>query len=174
MLEDLGGSEASGADRGFLDAAEVPPRWTPEHVGRRLVEAMATLGRLPRPRGPRAPGNHWPAHRLEWADTLAQAELPEAERRERAGARLSELALRPSGRAIDRMDQALDWLRELRGRDAELALVATLWAHRLACGRSLRRLCRERGWAPQTFYKRRARALETLASALTARGTAVS
>ena len=174
MLENLGEQEDAEADNGFLDAGEVPPCWTPEHVGHRLVEAMATLDRLPRPRGPRAPGNHWPAHRLEWADTLAQAELPEAERRERAGARLSELALRPSGRAIDRMDQALDWLRELRGREAELALLATLWAHRTARGRSLRRLCRERGWVPQTFYKRRARALESVAVALTRSGTAVT
>ena len=153
--------------------APLPPAWTPEHVGRRLVEAMRTLDRLPRPKGPRPPGNHWPRHRLEWADQLAQAELPEAERRERAGARLSELALRPSGVALDYMDRALDWLRALRALDPDLALIATLWAHRLARGRSLRRLCRERGWTPQTFHNRRARALATIAAALTTRGEPV-
>ncbi len=150
-----------------------PPTWTPEHVGRRLVEAMRTLDRLPRPKGPRAPGNHWPKHRLEWEDQLAQAELPEPERRERAGSRLSELALRPDGAAIDRMDRALEWLRLLRAVDPELALVATLWAHRLAKGRSLRALCRERGWTPQTFHNRKNRALKLVAAALETRGEPV-
>ena len=162
------------SDTGLADDAPPPSTWTPEHVGRRLVEAMSTLDRLPRPRGPRAPGNHWPRHRMEWADQLAQAELPEAERRERAGARLSELASRPSGHAIDRMDRVLEWLRALRAQDAELAMIATLWAHRLARGRSLRRLCRERGWTPQTFYARRARALAAIASALARQGEPVS
>ncbi len=163
------------SDAPDLDAATVlPSTWTPEHVGRRLVDAMRTLDRLPRPRGPRAPGNHWPQHRLEWADELAQAELPEAERRERAGARLGELALRPSGLDIDRMDRALDWLRLLRADNPELALIATLWAHRVARGRSLRALCRERGWTPQTFHARKTRALRAIAAALETRREPVS
>lgn len=152
----------------------IPASWTPEHVGRRLVDAMRTLDRLPRPRGPRAPGNHWPQHRLEWADQLAQSELPETERRERAGARLNEIALRPSGAAIDRMDRSLEWLRDLRPQAPELALVATLWAHRLASGRSLRALCRERGWTPQTFHNRKTRALHAIVAALVANGEPVS
>lgn len=150
----------------------LPPAWTAEHVGQRLVDAMRTLDRLPRVKGPRAAGNHWMPTQLEWADRLAQAELPEAERREREERRNS-LALRPSGAAIDRMDRALDWLRELRDRDPGLALVTSLWALRAARGRSLRGLCRERGWAPGTFYKLRARALDHLAAALNGRGAAV-
>jgi hypothetical protein len=59
---------------------EIPPRWEPEHVGRRLVKAFVTLDRLPRLRGPREPGGHWPQHAVEWADRLAQAELSDAER----------------------------------------------------------------------------------------------
>ena len=157
----------------FENDAAPPATWTAEHVGLRLVEAMRTLDRLPRPRGPRAPGNHWPQHRLEWADRLAQAELPEAERRERAGAQLCEIALRPSGAAIDRMDHALEWLRALRALEPELAITVTLWAHRLARGRSMRRLCRERGWTPQAFYKRRRLALEAIADALRRRGEPV-
>lgn len=169
MLEDLEHPQVADGD-----IAALPLHWTPEHVGRRLVEAMATLDRLPRPRGPRAPGNHWPQHRLEWADQLAQAELPEAERRERAGVRLCELALRPSGAAIDRMDHALEWLRRLRCDEPDLALIATLWAHRLARGRSLRALCRERGWTPQTFHARKGRALRAIAMALETRRETVS
>ena len=37
-----------------------PTRWEPEQVGRALVRAFATLDRLPRSRGPREPGGHWP------------------------------------------------------------------------------------------------------------------
>ena len=156
------------------DAAPLalPTCWTAEHVGHHLVAAMRTLDRLPRARGPRQAGNHWPQTRLEWADQLAQAELPQAERLERE-ARRNDLAQRPSGQEIDRMDRALDWLRELRDIDAGLALVTSLWALRTARQRSVRALCRERGWAPATLYKLRGRALDTLANALNARGTAV-
>ena len=150
----------------------LPAAWTPDHVARRLIDAMRTLDRLPRVRGPRHAGNHWPQHRLEWADQLAQAELPEAERREREAQRNS-LAQRPSGRDIDRMDIALEWLRELRGVDPGLALVTSLWALRTARRRSVRALCREKGWAPATLYKLRSRALDHLATALNGRGAAV-
>ena len=158
-----------------VDASDAPhpAAWTPDHVGQRLVEAMRTLDRLPRPKGPRAPGNHWPQHRLEWADKLAQAELPDAEKRERTASRLTELIRRPSGAEIDRMDRALDWLRDLREEAPDLALVATLWAWRLARRRSIRALCRERGWTPQTFHNRRARALAAIVAVLARRGEAV-
>ena len=150
----------------------VPMLWTADHVGRRLVDAMRTLDRLPKVKGPRQAGNHWVRHRIEWADKLAQAELPEAERRERDAQR-NGLALRPSGRDIDRMEIALDWLRELRDVDPGLALVTTLWAIRAARRRSVRALCREKSWAPGTFYKQRGRALDHLAAALNRRGVAV-
>ena len=161
-------------DTPALDAPpdDRPETWTPEHVGQRLVDAFRTLDRMPRPKGPRAPGNHWPRTRLEWADQLAHAELPEAERRERADLR-NALAMRPSGQEIDRMDRALDWLRDLRALDPGLALVTSLWALRTARRRSLRALCREKGWAPGTFYKLRARALDHLAATLNASGVPV-
>ena len=69
--------------------ARSPPRarpcrtWDAELVGKRLVQAFATLDRLPRLRGPREPGGHWPRTVTEWADQLAQAELAESERRAR-------------------------------------------------------------------------------------------
>ena len=149
----------------------LPPAWTPEHVGCRLVEAMRTLDRLPRVKGPRGAGNHWPDHRVEWADRLAQAELPQGERREREA--LRNACSRPSGAEIDRMDQALDWLRELRDLDPGVALVTSLWALRTARRRSVRALCREKGWAPATLYKLRGRALDHLAAALNRRGAPV-
>ncbi len=151
---------------------DVPTSWTAEHVGQRLVDAFRTLDRLPRTKGPREPGNHWPRHRVEWADQIAQAELPEVERRAREELR-NALSLRPSGHEIDRMDRALEWLRDLRALDPGLALVTSLWALRIARRRSLRALCREKGWAPATFYKLRARALDHLAATLNRSGVAV-
>lgn len=152
--------------------AALPLRWTPEHIGTRLVEAFRTMDRLPRAKGPRAAGNHWPLHRVEFADRVAEAEMPPAELRERERRR-NALAFRPSGEEIARMDRALDWLRQLRDQDADLALLVTLWAFRTARGRTIRVLCREQGWSPPTFYKRRDRALAMLASRLEGEGAAV-
>jgi hypothetical protein len=153
-------------------AAAVPALWTPDHVARRLVDAFRTLDRMPRPKGPRAAGNHWPAHRLEWADRVSQAELPEAERRAR-DARRNALACRPDGTEIARMDVALDWLRALRAHNGELAMVISFWALQAARRRSVRAICREFGWKPSTFYYQRNLALVFLAEALNKKGTAV-
>ena len=95
---------------------KIPPRWEAEHVGRRLVKAFVTLDRLPRLRGPREPGGHWPQHSVEWADRLARAELSDAERRTREAAQNFTI-LRPTGADIAQMEAAFDWLRELRGVD---------------------------------------------------------
>ncbi len=149
-----------------------PEVWTPDQVALHLVEAFRTLDRLPRVKGPRQAGNHWPQHRLEWADHLAQGELPADERRERAE-RQNMLSLRPDGAAIARMDVALEWLRDLRRIDSGLALVTSFWALRAARRRSVRALCREKGWVPATFYKLRGRALAHLAEELNRRGVAV-
>jgi hypothetical protein len=146
----------------------LPARWVPEHVGERLVKAFRTLDRLPRVRGPREPGGHWVRHAIEWADQLAQAELPEEERRERAE-RQNEALLRPTGAEIKQMDLVLEWLRDLRAADPGMALVTTLWAYRAARHRSIKALCKERQWTPHTFYRKRAKALEHLAALLNAR-----
>jgi hypothetical protein len=153
-------------------AVERPSSWTPDHVAVRLVDAFRTLDRLPRPRGPRAAGNHWPTYRLEWADRLAQAELPEAERKER-DKRRNALAFTPTGAEIARMDVVLDWLRLLREHDASLATIIALWALRAARRRSVRAICRELGMKPPTFYYQRRVALEHLTAALNAKGVAV-
>ena len=162
----------SAREDSFLGDAPVPAAWTPEHVARRLVDAFRILDRLPRVRGPRQPGGHWPRHSIEWADQLAQAQLPEAEKRERAEWR-NRMGPTPTGVEITQMEASLEWLRELRGRDSGLALVTSLWALRAARGRSVRALCRERSWAPHTFYRLRAKALDHLAASLEARGVAV-
>jgi hypothetical protein len=132
----------------------------------------ATLDRLPRARGPREPGGHWPQHSVEWADRLAQAELSEAEKRAREAAQNFTI-LRPTSIEIAEMEMAFDWLRTLRGVDSGMALVASLWALSAARRRSVRRLCAEKHWSPHTFYRKRAKALSFLADAVNARNAAV-
>lgn len=173
MDERMNGAKPEGF-AGFYasDAAQLPLRWEPEHVGERLVKAFRTLDRLPRVRGPREPGGHWVRHAIEWADQLAQAELPEAERQERAE-RQNERLLRPTGAEIKEMDVVLEWLRDLRDADSGMALVTSLWALRVARHRSVKALCKERHWAPHTFYRKRAKALEFLAASLNARHVSV-
>jgi hypothetical protein len=150
----------------------IPLRWEPEHVGRRLVKAFTTLDRLPRDRGPREPGGHWPKHAVEWVDRLAQAELSDAERGTREAARNFTI-IRPSSVELAEMEKALDWLRELRAVDSGMALVTSLWALRTARRKSVRRLCTERQWAPHTFYRKRAKALAYLADLLNSRNAPV-
>ena len=67
----------------FHGRETLPALWDADLVGKRLVQAFVTLDRLPRLRGPRKPGGHWPRTVTEWADQLAQAELEESERRTR-------------------------------------------------------------------------------------------
>jgi hypothetical protein len=172
MGSDMEHLDSFSGDDGLIDAIALPDRWTPEHVARRLVDAFKTLDRMPRVRGPRQPGDHWPRHRVEWADHLAQAELPESEKRERADWR-NRAGMKPTSLEITAMDASLEWLRDLRGVDSGMALVTSFWALRAARRRSVRALCREKGWAPHTFYRVRARALEHLAETLNARHVAV-
>ena len=81
--------------------------------------------------------------------------------------------IRPTAVEIQRMETAFEWLRELREVDSGMALVTTLWALRSARGRSIKKLCAEKQWAPHTFFRKRAKALETLAQILNARGVPV-
>ncbi|MGO9007591.1 MAG: hypothetical protein ACLQIQ_08710 [Beijerinckiaceae bacterium] len=150
----------------------VPLRWEPEYVGRKLVAAFVTLDRLPRVRGPRDPGRHWPEHAVEWADQLAHAELDDAERRAREFQQ-NRTILRPTSADIAGMDAAFDWLRELRRVDPGMALVTSLWALYSARHRSIRQLCIAKHWAPHTLYRKRAKALAHLAQWLKVRAVPV-
>lgn len=151
---------------------EIPTNWNADHVGKRLVKAFVTLDRLPKVRGPREPGGHWPLHATEWADQLARAELGAEEKRVR-DIDQNRSMLQPSSAEIAQMELAFDWLRELRAVDSGMALVASLWALCSARHRSVRRLCAKKQWAPYTFYRKRAKALEHLAQWLNDRNVSV-
>lgn len=156
----------------FVDRQTPPAHWDAEQVGRAIVKAFATLDRMPRSRGPREPGGHWPRHSVEWTDQLAQAEIEETERHTREAAS-NRTIHRPTSLEIAQMEAAFDWLRELRAIDTGMALVTTLWALRAARRRSIKTLCAEKKWAPHTFYRKRAKALSHLAVWLNARNVLV-
>lgn len=146
--------------------------WEPDSVGKRLVQAFVTLDRLPRLRGPREPGGHWPGTITGWADQVAQAELEQGERQARQ--QISNRAIiRPTAAEIAQMEAAFEWLRELRAVDAGMAVVTTLWALRTARRRSIKALCTEKQWPPHTFFRKKARALANIAQMLNARGVPV-
>jgi hypothetical protein len=126
--------------------------WEPDSVGKGLVQAFVTLDRLPRLRGPREPGGHWPGTITGWADQVAQAELEQSERQARQ--QISNRAIiRPTAAEIAQMEAAFEWLRELRAVDAGL--------------------CTEKQWPPHTFFRKKARALANIAQMLNARGVPV-
>jgi hypothetical protein len=81
--------------------------------------------------------------------------------------------IRPSAAEITHMETAFEWLGELRVEDSGMALVTTLWALRAARGRSIKKFCAEKQWAPHTFFRKRAKALASLAEALNACGVPV-
>ncbi len=146
--------------------------WDAALVGKKLIQAFATLDRLPRLRGPREPGGHWPSTLTEWADQLARAELEESERRARQEIS-NRVIIRPTAAEIAQMEAAFEWLRELRAIDTGMAIVTMLWALRSARRRSIKALCAEKNWPPHTFFRKRAKALASIAELLNDRGAPV-
>ena len=142
--------------------------WDSELVGQAIVQAFVTLDLLPKVQTPRGPGSNWPKTMVEWTDQLAQAELEASERRDRQQ-EANRTKLCPSALEISQMEVAFDWLRELRLEDTGMAMILTYWALRTSRGRSIRRLCVEKHWAPRTFWRKRAKALDCLVLKLNAR-----
>lgn len=108
----------------------IPAQWTPEHVGKRLIEAYEVLSRSGARVMPKQFGNGWPAMVHEFADMVdAQARL--LAEKEKAQAR----AARPTADELSRMDEALRWpMDHLDGRP--LAADALMfWTYAKATGR---------------------------------------
>jgi hypothetical protein len=82
----------------------VPPVWDGPHVGKRLVEALRILRRMPMNRGPRMFGNAWPGYMHEWEDLLAQQT-----RREEIERAQNRTRVLPSSIEITAMEAAIVW-----------------------------------------------------------------
>jgi len=144
--------------------------WDAERVGQAIVQAFVTLAMMPVAAGPRAPGGNWPTTMTEWGDQLG---IDPIERKMREEAANRGRRPQPSGEEIKHMEAAFEWLSELRREDPGMALVTGLWALRVSQGRSIKRLCADKLWAPRTFFRKREKALCIVAASLNARGVLV-
>ena len=82
----------------------IPPAWDGPHVGLRLVQAFATLARMP---GLMLPGYRaaWPEYAYEFRDLTARNEYD----RERDAAAQNRVRLMPAANDISRMEAAIMW-----------------------------------------------------------------
>lgn len=115
-----------------LGDGEVPKEWTPEHVGKRLIEAFEVLSRSGSRVGPGRVGNGWPAMVHEFADMVdAQARLLAEKEKQQAR------AARPTSDEVSRMNEALAWpMHHLEGQPLA-ADALMLWAYARATGRDM-------------------------------------
>jgi hypothetical protein len=151
--------------QGSLEADIIPECWTPEHVSKRLIEAAMNTLRLPKPRGPRDPGNHWPEIQHDWEDRLAWATLPMDEQRQRDREK-NRTIVKLSSQDLTRMDACYEWLRVVGGHHHGWFITLLKWSVARARGQSDTELCDRNGWAYSTFYVRRRKALNWLAAML--------
>lgn len=92
--------------------ADDPAAWTAEAVRERLEEMAATLRAYRVAVGPAGYRSYWPTIvRSAWESYLDPDGKPQEARLRRPA---------PSGRAIDRMDQAIAWFALLDARDRKL------------------------------------------------------
>lgn len=114
------------------DDDAVPASWTPEHVGKRLIEAYEVLSRSGGRILPARYGNGWPAMVHEFADMVdAQARL--LAEKEKAQAR----AARPTSDELSRMEEALRWPMDYLDGRSLAADALMLWTYAKATGRDM-------------------------------------
>lgn len=105
--------EGRAGRQGFhAEGYGLPTGWTPDLVEERLVEAWGFLRRMPGGGG-RAGASDGPWHLIqkEWGDYVDLDEVREREARQRG-------ALRPA--EVDRMNEALEWVRYASASDVRL------------------------------------------------------
>ena len=106
----------------------IPPFWIGAHVGKRLVEALQTLQRIPINGCPQGFANSWPEYAIEWTDQLAQLEGDEEQLRQEAAAR-NWTKIVPSSVEISRMETAISWPAKYLGDVPQLLRVVGAVAH---------------------------------------------
>lgn len=104
------------------------------HAGKRLIEALRTLSRLPAPQGPQQFGSAWPAYFHGWEDQLAQQEM-ESDQRELIERAKNRIKVLPSSIEIMRMESAIAWPMRYVGELPQLLRAVQI----VALGRSRHR-----------------------------------
>lgn len=148
------------------------PSWVADGKGADGQKAQLPIDdRLPRVKGPRAPGNHGPGYMHDWADRLAQVEDPEILKEHQAEQNRDRS--QPSALEIQHMEQCNEFLRAFRDQDALGAQVLARWAMASAFGQSVAKKAQAMGIAKSSFYARRESGLKACATMLNRRGIGV-
>lgn len=131
--------------------------WTPREIDDRLEEAALTLRRLPNPpgSGARGYGSAWPEYVRDARQAYGYGE--------------ARMKVVPNAREIARMEEALEWLMLIGGKDERAAIDdrQIVWM-RAECYR-WRQICRAIGCARSTAWRRWTAALLTIANRLNAK-----
>jgi hypothetical protein len=86
----------------------IPATWLGWHTGKRLAEAMRTLGFLSINGHPLGYTSAWPRYMTEWGDVLARLEGDEEQQRQDAAAK-NWTKIVPTSIEIGRMETAIVW-----------------------------------------------------------------
>lgn len=123
----------------IVDPIKVRPRLAPEReatvwhhelVGARLVEAAATIRRMPMRIWPKQYGTAWPRFEAMTPGELQalKNELQQAGQLEAWEREQNRIRIPPSGAEIERADQALSWILRYLSHDRETAQTVGFWA----------------------------------------------
>jgi hypothetical protein len=85
----------------------IPPNWDGPHVGKRLIEALHTLHKLPSSPGPQQYGSTWPNFARDWADRVQYEDDPTWKAEQ--SAERNRIKPRPTSIEIMRMEQVIGW-----------------------------------------------------------------
>ncbi|WEF52544.1 hypothetical protein AFIC_001035 [[Pseudomonas] carboxydohydrogena] len=106
----------------MLDPDPLPPTWTAEHVGKRLIEAHAVLNRVPMKLAPAGYGAMWPAYRHEAGELAHQAGAGTLAIGRNVIVRTA------SADEVARMNEALQWPMQFLGATPHAAEYVNWWA----------------------------------------------
>jgi hypothetical protein len=106
------------------------PVWHHELVGARLVEAAATVRRMPMNIWPKQFGTAWPRFEAMTPGELQalKNELQQAGQLEAWEREQNRMRIPPSGAEIERCEQALGWIPRYLSHDRETAQAVGFWA----------------------------------------------
>ena len=144
-----------------------PAQWTPQSGSAKTARSVLVELRLPDSDRPRGLASVWPASPVhEFRDMVNWPDV-----RERVWQSWAKAKGGVFPHEISRMEEAQGWLSLVEEGERR---VLAVWALAAARGIPLRKLLRQRGWAPTTFYRKLDGGAARIAAILGERGVAVA